>query len=236
MRCGWQRIKQDYRNYYSWDGLGYMVVGFGLGAAVANTNADHEMQEWWQEDVRTGTTDDFARWVKTFGEGYFVIGAGMSGWLVGEVFYDRPIPGVIGEWGGRTMRSLFVGVPPMLLMQTVTGASRPDESHANSRWQPFNDNNGVSGHAFMGAVPFINAAKMSDSIPLKAGFYACSLAPAWSRLNDDAHFTSQVFLGWWMAYWAATAVDITNCGQRSHWSVESTMFGNGSGVNLVYSY
>jgi hypothetical protein len=234
--CDWQCIQQDYRNYYSRDGLRYMVVGFGLGAAVANTNADHEIQKWWQEDVRTGSTDDFARWVKTFGDGRYLIPVAMSGWLAGEVFYQQPIPGVVGEWGGRTMRSMFVGGPPMLLMQSVTGASRPGESPASSSWQPFHDANGVSGHAFMGALPFINAAKMSDDIPLKAGFYACSLATAWSRLNDDAHFTSQAFLGWGMAYWAATAVDITNCNEPSNWSVEPMVFGNGTGVGVVYTY
>ncbi len=54
---------------------------------------------------------------------------------------------------------------------------------------------------------FIDAAKMTDNCWLKTGLYACSVLPAWSRINDDAHFPSQAFLGWWMAYCAATAVD-----------------------------
>ena len=40
----------------------------------------------------------------------------------------------------------------MLLMQRVTGASRAGESDSGSHWRPFHDSNGVSGHAFMGAV------------------------------------------------------------------------------------
>jgi hypothetical protein len=28
-------------------------------------------------------------------------------------------------------------------------------------------------------------------------------------VNDDAHFTSQAILGWWIAYLACTAVDET---------------------------
>lgn len=234
--CGWQRIKQDYRNYYSWNSLGMLGVGIGLGAIAANTNIDYDIRDDYQDDVRDGTGDDFARWAKVFGEGQYVIAGAAAAWLAGEALYDRPAGDVVGEWGGRTMRSLFVGVPPMLLMQSVTGGPRPGESHAGSKWRPFHDNNGVSGHSFMGSTPFINAAKMSDNLALKLGFYACSFAPGWSRVNDDAHFTSQVFLGWWMAYWAATAVDLTNRNEHSQWSVQTISIGDGSGAALVFSY
>jgi hypothetical protein len=235
VRGGWQHLKQDYRNFYSWDGLGMFVVGFGLGAAVANTNADREIQEWYQDDVRSNLSNDFARWGKIFGEGWFVVAVSGTGWAAGEVFYDRPVGSVLGEWGGRSLRSLGVGTPAMLFMQTATGASRPEEGKG-SGWHPFEDANGVSGHGFMGALPWINAAKMCEGWPMKAGFYACSFVPAWSRLNSDSHYTSQVLLGWWMAYWAATAVDLTNSGEESNWSVTTTAMGDGTGVGLVYKY
>jgi len=61
----------------------------------------------------------------------------------------------------------------------------------------------------MDAVPFICAAKMTDDPYLKAAFYAGSTLAAFSRVNDDPHYVSQVMLGWWMAYLAASAVDHT---------------------------
>lgn len=97
----------------------------------------------------------------------------------------------------------------MLLAQRLTGGSRPDEKDRDSRWLPFQDNNGVSGHAFMSSLPFINAAKMTDRPLLKSVFYAGSLLGPLSRVNDDDHYPSQVALGWWMAYVAATAIDRT---------------------------
>jgi membrane-associated phospholipid phosphatase len=69
------------------------------------------------------------------------------------------------------------------------------------------DTTGVSGHSFIGAVPFLSAAKMADNLWLKAGFYAASALPALSRINDYDHYPSQVFLGWWLAYLGASAVD-----------------------------
>ncbi|MEZ6069860.1 MAG: hypothetical protein R3C10_06170 [Pirellulales bacterium] len=93
----------------------------------------------------------------------------------------------------------------MLALQAVTGASRPGESTSESHWKPFDDNNGVSGHAFMGAIPFMSAAKMTDNIWFKGALYAASALPAMSRVSDDDHYFSQAFLGWWMAYMAASA-------------------------------
>ena len=142
---------------------------------------------------------------------------------------------MIGEWGNRELRGLFVGVPPMLAMQYVTGASRPGETSADSHWKPFTDNNGVSGHAFMGSLPFITAAKMTDELPLKIGFYACSGFAGWSRINDDAHYTSQVFLGWWMAYWAATCVDMTDHDVHC-WQITPLPMSDATGVAISYQY
>ena len=50
---------------------------------------------------------------------------------------------------------------------------------------------------------------MTDRRWLKATFYAGSLLGPLSRVNDDDHYPSQVALGWWMAYVAATAIDRT---------------------------
>jgi membrane-associated phospholipid phosphatase len=96
----------------------------------------------------------------------------------------------------------------MILMQHLTGGSRPQEGNEPSDWKLFQDSNGVSGHAFVGALPFMTAAKMSDEIGLKIAFYTCAAFAGLSRIDDDAHYPSQVLLGWWMAYAAVRSVDL----------------------------
>ena len=59
----------------------------------------------------------------------------------------------------------------------------------------------------MAALPFINAAKMTENRWLKTAFLAGSLLGPLSRLNDNDHYPSQSALGWWMAYVAASAID-----------------------------
>lgn len=122
----------------------------------------------------------------------------------------------------------------MLAMQYIIGASRPGETSAGSHWKPFDDTNGVSGHAFMGAVPFISAAKMTDDPFWKAGLYFASALPGLSRINDDDHYTSQVILGWWMAYLAANAIDETQL-VKKNLTIQPMLFSNnGVGIGIEY--
>jgi membrane-associated phospholipid phosphatase len=67
----------------------------------------------------------------------------------------------------------------------------------------------VSGHAFIGAVPFITAAQMTDKIWAKGLFYTLSTIPGWSRVNDNAHYLSQVLLGWYLGYLSVRSVSAT---------------------------
>ena len=51
---------------------------------------------------------------------------------------------------------------------------------------------------------------MTDCLPLRYGLYAISTLPGLSRLNDNMHYFSQVFIGWTLAYLAARIVDIAD--------------------------
>ena len=98
----------------------------------------------------------------------------------------------------------------MLAMQRLSGASRPGETDHGSHWKPFDDDNGVSGHAFVGAVPFLTIARMSKNSIIKYLFYGLSGLTAWSRVNDNKHYVSQAVLGWYMGWEATDAVFSTD--------------------------
>jgi membrane-associated phospholipid phosphatase len=134
-----------------------------------------------------------------------IVGAAAA---TGLVFEGNPAGDVVGEWGSRSLRMFVVGAPPLYALQWATGGSRPGEGTAGSRWHFFNDNNGVSGHAFVGALPFLAAADMVESPLLKGTLYVCSTFVGFSRMTDDAHYPSQVFL-WYLAWASARAVSGT---------------------------
>lgn len=202
-------VLEDHRHFYSLGSLAWLTADLGLGAALANTPADENLREAYQNNVTDRGVRDFVHAFKVFGEGYIWIPV-YAGTAVLGTFVERfPSGAAAQEWGERSFRTCLLGAIPLLSLQYVTGASRPGESVYGSNWEPFKDNNGLSGHAFIGAVPFMSAAKMTDSLLLKTILYATSTMTGLSRINDDDHYTSQVVMAWGLAYLCATAVDRT---------------------------
>jgi len=208
------RIFTDYANLYNQ----HNVLNFGvalLGAGVlANTKMDGNFQRWYGNQVRSGSSDELSKVAKTFGEGQYFIPAMAVSAFTYRFLQEKPVISecVLGEFTDRTFRGYLVGAPALLTLQPLLGAGRP--SNGPSYWRPFQNANAVSGHAFMGAVPFITAAQMTDRPVVKGLLYALSGFTAWSRVNDDAHYLSQALLGWYLAYLSVRAVSATESMSR----------------------
>lgn len=211
-------LLNDQRNYYSKDRLLRLGLAFGVGGIVANSSLDEKIQSHYQDRIRNDDTDEFSKTAKLFGKGDYLIPISLA--LAGLLAVDED--SLLGEFGNKTARSYLAGGFPMFAMSRITGAGRPEEHDHGSKWRPLKGTNGVSSHAFIGAVPFIVAARMSDNKLLKYFFYAVSLAPSFSRVNDNQHYASQVALGWYMAYEAVGAVHETEKNERI---VLAPMFG-----------
>jgi len=202
------KIVEDYRNFYDCDGLVSTAAAFGAGAIMANTGFDDTMQNAWQQGVEPTALGTFFSGCKDIGEGRYVLPIFGVAAVTGAVFEGNPVGDVVGEWGSRSLRMFVVGGPPVYVLQMATGAGRPSEDRGSS-WQFWNDNNGVSGHAFVGAIPFLAAADMVESPLLKGTLYVCSTFVGFSRMTDNAHYPSQVFLGWYLAWASSRAVSMT---------------------------
>ena len=203
----YEDITQDYKNFYSKKTFDNSFFWLTVGSLLANTKADHNFQHWYQDSVRSEKTDEWSMEFKHFGMGTetlpilfgtALIGHGLKNWgLDGE--------GYIYDWSSKSLRAIFVGAPVLFVSQRLTGGGSPKDGD-DSTWRPFNDSHGVSGHSFMGAVPFLTAAHMTDDKLLKGAYYLGSTLCAWSRVNDDDHYLSQALLGWSLAYVSTLAV------------------------------
>jgi len=224
-------ISRDYQHFYTESDLRFAAMGLALGATFAHTDVDEDFRNWWQDDVRSNAWGDFSNFAKPLGDGHISV-AIMGAAMVGGAWADETRLGrVANTWGNRSLRAVAVGAPPLLLLQVATGSGRPGESSAESDWRPFQDGNGVSGHAFMGAVPFIVAAQMTDNPLLSGLWYTGSLMTGISRINDDDHYLSQVVLGWWLAKMACDAVDKTE-GRKDKPSKIVPLLGAGGTVGM----
>ena len=205
-----KRVSTDFSNLYRRDNvLNFSVAVFGAGM-LANTQGDRNFRRWYHKRTQCWTTDQFSEFSKIFGEGKYFIPITVTSAFAYRYWQERTgnfERRRVGDFFGRTARGYAVGAPTLLLGQYVLGGDRPRDG--SSYWKPFRQNHGISGHAFIGATPFITAAQMTDNYWAKSLFYTLSVLPAWSRVNDDAHYLSQALLGWYLSYLSVRAVSET---------------------------
>ena len=233
------RIFADYGNLYNRNNVkNFGVVLLGAGV-MANTKIDANFQNWYDGHVRSGFSKELGEVSKIFGEGkYFIPIVVTSAFSCRFLQEQRRMPECqFGDFTDRTMRGYFVGAPTLLVAQLALGGDRPRDE-GGSYWRPFRQDHGVSGHAFMGAVPFITAAQMTDKPCVKGLFYAASTLCAWSRVDEDAHYLSQAVLGWYLAYLSVRAVSRTEGGKVLPQGL--TFFpvsgGDSVGIGVHYQY
>jgi len=203
-----QDVVDDHRRHYKPEVLVDLLPPLLVAGTLANTNADRWIADSWQDDTRSDASDNVARVFLHAGDAaqnrisaplytLTMLAAGYEG------HEDRDAP--VATWAARSLRANILGGPQAFVLTYALGSHRPDVG--DSRWNPMNDNDGVSGHSFYGAVPFLTAARMSEQagwpVGWKYSFYTLSMLPAWARINGNRHYTSQAVMGWSVA-WLAT--------------------------------
>ena len=223
-RSAWAILMDDQREFYSRRNVRPALFTLGGAAVLANTNLDQEFTDWYQNDVRSESLDDVADVAKLFGEQWPMVGLYVSASLTGRWLDVDP---QFSNWGDRSLRSMFVGVPPLLFFQKALGSSRPNDMPPSSTWDFWADDNGASGHTFVGAVPFLVAARLAKRPSAKATWYALSTMTGWSRINDNDHYLSQVIVGWWLAYAATTSVERSD---EQNYEIAPALIGDSIGL------
>lgn len=223
----------DHKEFYSSSNMTRLALGVGLHGVLANTNADQQLHDRYQRDIRSSSTDHVSACFKPFGDGHYFIPAFLALAAGGAALSTGESPNVPFTYGERVLRGYTVGAPPMLALQYILGASRPTEGDLDeSHWLLLRDTNSVSGHAFMGSVPFITGANMVQNPWLKSLLYSCSALPALSRINDNDHYPSQALLGWWIGYLACDSVASSVMKTRSSWELFPIVSAQNTGLGV----
>jgi hypothetical protein len=236
--CGWMRnLWEDQCNFYTWQNAAWIGLGIAVTAPLAETSANQRFRDWYQNRYGNNTQlNNAASYFYNLGLGQYVIPAAVAGgalslWL--EDYWSEADP--IAEWFGRTLRAWATGAPTLLIVQFALGEGRPYEYA--SAYHPLRYDNSASGHAFMGAIPFLTAAEMVDNPLLKGVLVAGSLLTPWCRIQDDAHYLSEVILGYWIAWRAVEAVTRTQQEHKRLWDVFPTATPDGGAqINVLIRY
>lgn len=204
-------VLDDYRHAYSAGGLLRLAPHIAVHGALANTNADRALRDHWQESWRSEPADDIHykfKLVGDYSQNRWSVPLYTLGMLAGSYTGDPESDSALATWASRSLRANLLSGPQGWTLTYALGTHRPDVGH--SGWNPWNDNDGASGHAMYGAIPILTAARMVDSRPWKYTLCMASTLPALARINFNNHYTSQAYLGWALAYVATGTVAATD--------------------------
>ena len=144
-------------------------------------------------DNRSDTSDDIARVTRQMGqpEVYATVGLGVLG--AGLVSGDREVK----DAGIRISSSLAMAGVVVTIAKQVAGRSRPSREGSDAEdFHPFSGHTSApSGHS---AMAFALAASLGEEIHNRwasAGLYTAAAGTAWSRVNDNVHWFSDVVAG-----------------------------------------
>ncbi len=227
----------DYRNFWSYRSVTILTMSLATSASLANTTADQHFQNWNDAHIQSPLSNHVAQDFKMLGNGMNTIPVFVVAAFSGP-FLEESIPefGPLGQWGNRSLQAMLAAGPFTLFFNQAIGSSRPVAGEG-SAWHPFHDDHGVSGHAFMGAIPFLTAASMVDNFAIKVALFMLSFGTGWSRINDDQHYLSEVVMGWSLAYMGVDAVNRTKDDSNSRLSFGPAMLNGGApGIQLAYRF
>jgi hypothetical protein len=226
------RLCHDFENMY----LSKNVIGLGLAVAVAAplacTSADQEARDWYQREARGREADEWARRGSDVGDYWVTIPLLVGASVAGGLFPEYAPTATAGEWGNRSIRALLVGAPAVVAVQVGLDHARPEDRPG---WEHLEDVDAVATQGFVGAVPFLTAASMVESRPLRYLLVAGSLWPTWAGLHDDSQTVSQAVLGWSIAVLATHSVNQTEAG-ASRLRLTPVALPHGPGVGVVIKY
>jgi membrane-associated phospholipid phosphatase len=183
---------------------GAVAVG-GLSALML---LDRPAQRFFQHN-RSAHSDDVAGDVRHFGQvevfGTVTVGLVAAGLVSGDDELTRA--------GGRLATTLLLAGAAASAGKLALGRPRPEESLDADGYSPFSGQDAMpSGHS---TVAFALAAALSDDINrtwATVGLYTVATGVAWSRLNDNRHWLSDVTAG---ALLGITSAKLVN----GHWRI-----------------
>jgi membrane-associated phospholipid phosphatase len=183
-------------------------VGAGLGVVAAATLVDESLRDRIQRH-RTSTGDDVAHAFRHMGEPLVYGTVGLGTIAVGLLAGNRPL----ARAGERISAGLLTAAFVTTILKETVGRRRPGGPADAFNFRPFSGKDSwPSGHSTMA---FALATGMSDEIhrlPVSVLLYGAATLTAWSRLNDDRHWLSDVITG------AAVGVTSTKL-MNGHWRV-----------------
>jgi len=185
------------------DGVKWWQPVLVVGAIATASLADRSVNDWIQ-DHRTPQSDDVANVFRYGGEPVVALGIPVAIVLAGTIAGRDDVQ----RSGGRVLLSVVAAEVATIALKATAGRYRPAETDNPYIFKPFSGHDSFpSGHTTMA---FALATSLSHEIHngwASAALFTVATGTAWSRLNDERHWFSDVLGGATVGITAATIVN-----------------------------
>ena len=187
-------------------------------SAVLGTGAllyvlDGEIQEWVQ-DHRTSTSDDVSDVVRKFGEGLFLGGLIAALYTSGEITKNNSLR----KTALLSLESWLTSGFIVHVFKFVTGRARPHTGESRNTFHPFSTkaryHSFPSGHSASAFAVATTIADQTEAVLVDILAYSLATSVALSRVHDNQHWFSDVFIGSAVGYFVAKKICALNLNQK----------------------
>lgn len=178
-------------------------AAIAVGAIGAVSLADRSVDDWVQ-DRRSSRSDAIARALRNGGQPEVVFGVPGVILVAGVISGHKDLQ----RSGGRVLASVITAGLTTGALKALIGRVRPADANDQYIFRPFSSHDAFpSGHATMA---FALATSLSQEIHRPWAtvlLYAGASGTAWSRLNDQRHWLSDVLAGAAVGMTAANVIE-----------------------------
>ena len=203
----------------SWGKSGWVRASVAAGITLGLYSYDREIQDWVQ-DHRNGASDRIADYAEPFGNGMFILPSLGGLYLYSRLYRDE-----------RAGRAALLGLRSVIISGLITNAMkfaghrhRPDSGDGHDVWDgpglSASDLSFPSGHATSAfALASVIASEYEDKAYVPPLSYGIAALTALSRVNDNKHWASDVFMGSVIGYAAGKTIYALQRGRNANLSV-----------------
>lgn len=171
------------------------LVGGGLILYVLDDDIHRRIQ-----DNRAESTENFSKFISEFGHGLFIGGLALSLYAAGEITDNYSFR----KTGLLCLESWLTAGVVVLSLKTLTGRARPYTGKGSMVFNPFasgSENHSFpSGHAVAAFTAAAVIADQTDIVLLDIFSYSLAGAVGLSRLYNNQHWASDIFIGSALGY------------------------------------
>ena len=192
-----------------WHGRDFARLAAFSGAGLLLFAFDQEIQDNVQEN-RSSTSVDLASVFSPFGNGGYLLGFSAVLYAFGEIGRSEGLR----KTALLSVESVAAATFFVWTAKWIVGRARPNTGESSHVFRPFSLKSGYwstpSGHAASAFAVAATIAGQSRSAAVDILAYSLAALAGLSRIHDNKHWASDVFLGSAVGYFAASKIAALN--------------------------